>query len=267
MSFRENLLHKIEINRLADKVCHSIASASYESGRKVDKDAMRKLLKFGNYTLRQERDLDLYLRHPDRDKGLILVLDNDLTIYDATIDDVVMRKSPLIKEMVSIRKVIKILNDSDVVVSRKDESVRRIQAESLAGLDLSYTDADIADITRDGIASLHSTYAEGVKESLALLAEILGYRPPSKAFSVRHYEIYGALVKKDSGEIVYGPAALYSLMNNELLLIDQAIGSFDKEKMAYYQKVGAGEQPAPFKGEDAFYYLKEAVINQKSAVQ
>ena len=263
MSFKENLLRRMEINRLTDTVLHSLATASYESGRKVDKDAMRQLLEIGGYTLQQDREMDLYLKDPRAEKGPILVLDNDLTIYDTTLEDAVMRKNPLIKEMVSIRKIFKILNDKDVVVSRKEESVQRIRQECLSGLDLTYTEEDIAEITREGIASLHSNFADGVKETLAMFAEILSYKPPPKAFAVRHHEIVGALIIKDSGEILYGPAAMFSMAENELMLIDQSIGSYDREKMATYKKIVSGEEPAPYNGDEAFYFLKDMVLKEK----
>ena len=59
-------------------------------------------------------------------------------LYD-TVADVGMRKSPTIREMVSIRNAMKILSDADVVASKKEASVRTIQEECLSALDLSFT--------------------------------------------------------------------------------------------------------------------------------
>ena len=99
MGFQENLLKKIEINRLADSVLQSIGPA--ESGRKVDKDAVRGLLDIGGYRLRRVREMDLYIQEPDTDPQTILVLDNDLPIYRTGVEDVALRKNPFIKEMLS----------------------------------------------------------------------------------------------------------------------------------------------------------------------
>ena len=60
MSFKENLLQKIQINQLVRKVLHSIGPP--ESGGKIDKDTMRNLLEMGPYEYLKERDLDLYIR-------------------------------------------------------------------------------------------------------------------------------------------------------------------------------------------------------------
>ena len=146
MSYKENLLKKIDIDRLVNRVITSIGSP--DSGRKLDKEAMRRLLDMAGYTHRHERDLDLYLENGGATKGLILVLDNDLTIYDTTVEDVIIRKSPVLKEMVSIRNIIKILNDKDVVVSRKEASVMHVREECVEQLDLSHTAQDIGDIEK-----------------------------------------------------------------------------------------------------------------------
>ena len=103
MSFKENLLTKIKIDRLAAKVMASIGPA--ESGSKVDKEAMRQLMEMSPYVHQKERDLDLYVEPISEEQKKILVLDSELPIYRTTIEDVTIRKSPLIKEMVKIRNI------------------------------------------------------------------------------------------------------------------------------------------------------------------
>ncbi|MBU2621632.1 MAG: hypothetical protein KKD92_04875, partial [Proteobacteria bacterium] len=114
MSFKENLLKKIRIDKMAEKMLNSIGPP--DSGRKVDKETMRKMLEMSAYQTRKERDLELYIH--DNADGIkrILVLDNELPLYNTTVDDVVLRKSPTLKEMLSIRNALKILNDADVIV-------------------------------------------------------------------------------------------------------------------------------------------------------
>ena len=112
MSFKENLLKKIQIDRLADRVSASLKPRE-DGVVKVDKSAMQQLLEMASYRHLHERDLDLYIS-PDTTR--ILVLDNELARYATSVEDVALRKSPTLKEMLSIRNAIKILNDSDVVV-------------------------------------------------------------------------------------------------------------------------------------------------------
>ena len=261
MSFKENLLAKLKIDNLTHNVIASIGPV--ESGSKVDKDAMRSLLEMSPYQHQKVRDLDLYVADFDQAQKKIFVLDNELPIYQTTIDDVVMRKSPLIKEMVKIRNIIKILKDSDVKLSRKEDSVVAIQKECIDRLDLSFNAADIDEIARDGQASLERDYADGVIECLELFAELLDYQPAPKAFQLGRYKIMGALTPKAGGEALYGPMIIYSLIHGTLKLIDEQISSFDKTKIELVQQVAAGKQKAAVEGPDVFEYLKNSVLKKK----
>ena len=258
MSFKENLLAKIKIDRLAAKVIAAIGPA--ESGGKVDKDAMRSLLEMSPYRYQKVRDLDLYVQDIDQAKKKVLVLDNELPIYETTIDDVAMRKSPLIKEMASIRNMIKILKDSDVKISRKEQSVKAIQSECIGQLDLSFSETDIDQIAADGQASLERDYPDGVVECLDLFAELLDDTPAPKAFQLSRHKIIGKLTPSAGGEVLYGPLVIYSQIHGTLKLIDEQISSFDKTKIEFVQQVAAGSQKATIEGTEVFEYLKNKVL-------
>jgi hypothetical protein len=253
MSFKENLLAKIKINRLAAKVIDSIGPP--ESGRKVDKEAMRSLLELSPYQYQKARDLHLYVEEIDQDQKKIFVLDNELPIYQTTIDDVAMRKSPLIKEMANIRNIIKILKDSDVKLSRKEESVTTVQSECIDQLDLSYNESDIDEIAADGQAAFERDYPDGVIECLELFAELLDYRPAPKAFQLSRHKVIGKLATKAGGELLYGPMIIYSLIHGTLKLIEEQISSFDKTKIELVHQVAAGKQKASIEGADVFQFL------------
>ena len=263
MPFKENLLKKIQIDGLAEKVIASWGAPG--SGKRIDKDAMRDLLEMSPYSHQKKRDLDLYVAPSEGEKQKILVLDNELPIYITTVDDVVIRKSPYVKEMVSLRNVIKILKDSDVKISIKDESVKTVQKDCINNLDLSYDATDIEDIAKNGVSSLENKYSEGVAESLMLLAELLGYQPPAKVFKIRHCEIFGAVAEGRAGEIQYGPSVIFSRIDNSLMLIKEQIGSFDKQKTDYYRQISAGNEKADLEGKDVFHHLKQTVLKVDSS--
>jgi hypothetical protein len=235
-----------------------------ESGSKVDKEAMRSLLEMSPYQHQKARDLDLYVEGINQEQKKILVLDNELPIYQTTIDDVAMRKSPLIKEMVKIRNIIKILKDTDVKLSRKNESVLAIQKECIDQLDLSFNASDIDEIAKDGQASLERDYPDGVVECLELFAELLDYKPAPKTFQLGRHKIVGALTTKDGGEVLYGPMIIYSLIHGTLKLINEQISSFDKTKIELFQQVTAGKQKAAAEGPDVFEYLKNTVLKKRA---
>jgi len=257
MGFKQELLKKIQIDRLTEKVLATIGLSGSE--QKVDKGLFRVLLEMAEYRHQRERDLDLYL--PPEGSGMthVLVLDNDLPFYKTTISDIAMRKSPTVKEMVNIRNAIKILNDGDVVVSKKADSVKTVRQECLSRLNLSFSADDVEAIAADGVGSLENGYADGVQECLDLFAELLGYQPAPKAFRADHHRIIGAVSQKETGEIVFGPIICYNLMHNRLFAVLSAIGSFDRIKMEGYQEVINGAEKPSLTGAEVFQFLKDAV--------
>jgi hypothetical protein len=258
MSFKENLLKKVRIDQLARKVLRTIGTA--ESGLKIDKDAMRSLLEMAPYQHRQERDLDLYIEQSDDEQNIILVLDNELPIYQTTVEDVVIRKSPYTKEMLNIRNIIKILKDSDVKLSRKEASVKRVQKKGIDLLDLTYQESDIASLAEEGALSLENGYYEGILENLSLFSELLDYKSPPQAFRIPHHEIFGIVNQKDGGEIFFGPAVAFSRVDNSLRMTKELVSNMNNPGIRLFQQVIQGKEPADAEGADVFQYLKEEVL-------
>jgi len=254
MGFRENLLQKIQIDRLSRTVRNSMGPP--DSGRRIDGEAMRTLVEMGGYRYQKERDLDLYFLNAQE----ILVLDNELKIYRTTAEDIGLRKSPTVKEMVSIRNAIKILNDKNVVVSRKADTLERIKSELISALDLSFTAADIASLAGEGSQALENRYADGVIEILTLFAELLGFQEAPKVFQIAHHRIWGRLIQPTAGAWRFGPAVLFGLMDNALKLIPNPINSQDEEQLQQYQR---GKLEA-LSGDAVWGHLKEAVMKDKS---
>jgi t-SNARE complex subunit (syntaxin) len=266
MSFKENLLKKIQIDKLVNHIISTIGPI--DSNKKVDKQAMRSLVELGPYEMRKERDLELYIKQNGPEKKQILVLDNDLSIYHTDIEDVALRKSPTVKEMISIRNVIKILNDSKVVKSKKEESVRTIQKECIQQLDLNYTDSDIEQIKNDGKSALDLDDKDGVVEALELFAELLNLvPPPKKVFRLDNFIMFGKIHENNKGEIFFGPIILYSLIRNELKLIDKEIGSYDKAGIEMLNEIANGSETASKENLEVFEYLKTAVLQNKDITQ
>jgi hypothetical protein len=264
MSFKDNLLKKIQIDKLADRVLSTIGPV--DSGKKVDKQAMRKLLEMGPYETREERDLELYIKKDGKDgKNQILVLDNDLPVYRTDIADVALRKSPTVKEMVNIKNAIKILNDKDVLRSKKEESVETIRGECIGLLDLDYVESDIEEIMKDGQAALENNDSDGVVQSLEFFAELLGLAPPPKAFFLANFKMFGEISRDAKGDIFYGPVVLYSVVRNDCKLVERRIGSFDEAGIESFYQIATGSENAGLEGIEVFGYLKNWVMKKKMA--
>lgn len=258
MSFKDELLKKIQVDRLVQRVAGMIGTV--DSGKRIDKATLDQLVAFFPWTHRRERDLTLYLEHDGPGKTRILVLDNDLTIYHTSVQDVALRKSPTVKEMVSIKNAIKILNDKDVVVSKKGASLETIQAICIGELDLDFTPADIEEIAAQGKAALENGYAEGVQESLVLFAELLQLKPAPRAFALKHHDIYGKTDALAGGAIAFGPLVMYSLANNSLTCLESVLSSRDKGRFDLLKAASAGDADAAASGAAVFDLMQSKVL-------
>ena len=259
MSFKDQLRKKIEINALAARIMASMGPP--DSGRRVDKDLVRQFLAEGGYEKIVERDMELYRLSPSGDTPRLLVLDNDLPIYGTSVEDVVLRKSPVVKEMLNIRNVMKILNDADVVISKKDVSLNTLREELIAGLDLRFTEEDIDDLVYDGRSALENRYADGVQETLRFMADLLEYAPAPKALQMPHHVIWGALRKSPGGNL-FGPIVLYDAMHNSLKQIQAPIDWSNPEDMARYEAVVSDATSADQNGEEVFKALGKRILSR-----
>ena len=261
MGFKENLLKKIQIDTLARDVIATMGAPG--SGQRVDKEIMVRLLETESFRSVKERDLVLYILEGDETGGRILVLDNDLAIFHTSVADIALRKSPYIKEMVSIRNIKKILNDTDVVESKKESSVKIVQQLCIDTLDLSYDASDIDGLAKDGVTALEHGDENGVRETLVLFADLLDLRSAPKPFRVDRFEMTGMLSDGQNSEVLFGPGIIFDPMENRLKWIEVPIGSFDKEKIQHLHKVTKGDEAATAEGLTVFKMLKDAVLKGK----
>jgi hypothetical protein len=136
MPFKENLKAKTKLDRLLRKL---VSTMKEPPGKWwVDKVLTQELLDMTDFEHKKFRDLHLYIRPLEGEIMEVLVFDNELPMYHTTVADVALRKSPCWQEMFSIRNIKKIMNPHDVFVSKGKESLKRIHANALALLDLTY---------------------------------------------------------------------------------------------------------------------------------
>jgi hypothetical protein len=272
MKFRDRLLQKIKIDELTRKVTRSLTGP--DSGVHFDKESMRQMMGMGPYPHLQDRDLDFYILEEndvgcDKADCTILVLDNGLPIYRTTMDDVKLRKNPTVKEMVNIRNAIKILNDKDVVVSRKAESLNRVRARLIDALNLSYDAEDIDDIAKAGQSALEQNDCERVEESLRLFAELLQLLP-----------LPHALRKGDQGDVKVGRTiqassidyfvelvTVYECSANRLRFLRGPLKSGNRNHMEQLEGVLNGDDtPADAADAAVFDILKETVVAERPII-
>lgn len=262
MSFKENLREKIEIDRLARNVRNSLGKPGTE--RKIDRDAMRSLLGRTGFSRKDQRDLEIYLRDGDSGSSDILILDNDLPRYRTSLADVLIRKSPTVKEMISIKNAVKILSDKDVIVSRGEDTLQTVHEESLSGLDLTFGLSDLQEIAGDGIQALEAENPDGVIDALNLFGEILDWSSsPPPPLRLPHQFQLGRTEEKSGGGFRFGPCALYSRSRNALRWIQDPLDSAKKADAERLSQIADGETDADAEGRKVFDRLVETVRREK----
>jgi hypothetical protein len=177
MSLKENLKAKIKLDRLFQSL---VSTTREPPGRRwLDKELTQELLAMTDFEHKKVRGLHLYIRPLEGEIMEVAVLDNELPIYHTTVDDVTLRKSPYWQQMFSIRNVKKIMNDHDVIASKGKESLKRLHANALALLDLTYTRDDLALLLEDARRGVEQKSISQIQESLNLFFELLDFQPVS----------------------------------------------------------------------------------------
>lgn len=259
MSFKENLRQKMRIDRLTRQVLQSFGAPRPVDGIAIiDKGAMRMLLQTAGYKSRTERETEMYARDFSKEKNEIIVLDNELKVYDTSVPDVLLRKNPITKEMISIRNIRKILNDHDVVISRGPDTVRKIRRRFLEGLDLTYTPEDINAIHADGVKAIERNDVAEIVETLDFFAEILGMSHPPLPARIPDLEVYG-WETLEHDQAAFGPVYIYLRSENSLRKFDLALTSLNMYKPDPYRDMAHGKEKPDLEDGAVFDDLREKV--------
>ena len=246
MTLKENIRKRISIKENAEKVLWSTRKLT-NGIKKIDKDSMRNLLNHSEYKKKEVRDLELYEGY-----GNVLVLDNELSVYNTDVDDVVVRKSPVLKEMVKIKNILKILWDSNVILSKGKETVKNVCEICLNSVILTGTVEDLTDIKYEAIVSLESSDYNGILNSIKLFAELLTFQKLNKPYSTKEFLVYGF-----EKENVTGPFIIYNSIKNEIWFYEEHIENNNNEDIKNLQIVAAGLKRSVCSGRDVFEKLVE----------
>ncbi|MCP4119109.1 MAG: hypothetical protein GY737_27640 [Desulfobacteraceae bacterium] len=260
MGFKENLLKRITINELAGTVDRTLGPAA--SGLKINKKAMKKLLDMSTFELHREREMDLYIRPLTDGNYQILVLDNELPLFETTLADVLLRRNPTLKEMISVRNAIKILSDKDVVKSRRNDSLVFLRQDLLGSLDLTFGRADLASILEEGAAALEKAGEEEVVQAVVLFNEILGYVPAPSLFQIKGYRVWGRVSDDTGGRTFFGPMVIYNPDTNRLVLWPDPVAGLDPQWIERLKQGDAGLGSPWIKGKAVFGFLRDKALDQ-----
>jgi len=263
MPFKENLQAKIKLDRLYQSL---VSTTREPPGRRwLDKELTKELFARTDFEHKKVRNLDLYIRPLEGEIMEVAVLDNELPIYHSTVDDVTLRKSPYWQQMFSIRNVRKIMNDHDVIASKGKESLKRLHANALALLDLTYTRDDLAPLLEDARRGLERKSIEQIQESLDLFFELLDFEPLSLAVLEPGFQSFGR--PKLNGGIVPSFEHLV-LFNEENLSLGLKKGVFSPQSdsdLGWVMQYARGEETADLQDIHVFEFLAELAMVRAQA--
>jgi len=255
MPFKENLKAKIQ----ADGLLRKLVSTMKEPPAKwwVDRVLIQELVEMTDFEHKKLRDLHLYT-HPLEDETMeVLVFDNELAIYHTTPADVALRKSPLWQEMISIRNIKKIMNHNDVLVSKGKESLKRLHANALARLNLTYTRDDLSVLLEDARNGLERESIEKIQESLDLFVDLLDFEPLPLEILERDLQVFARPVHKDGALTGFEHLILFDEKTMSLGLKKGAFSPENDLDLAWVLQYASGEKSADLKGMDVFKFLAE----------
>ena len=175
MELRTRLQGKMGLDRMARQVAASL-DAGRETGR-FDMETMRRLLAQTDFEESGARGLVWFSRTDAIHGAEHLVLDNGLGVYRTSVSDLLLRKAPTVREMISFRNVRKILDDSDVCRFKGKQSIEHVRKVAIGRLSIVVTPQDVAALAEWGGISLELGEPEDVVMALSLFDELQGRRP------------------------------------------------------------------------------------------
>jgi SpoVK/Ycf46/Vps4 family AAA+-type ATPase len=178
------------------------------------------------------------------------------------VDDVALRKSPRWQEMFSIRNIKKTMNHHDVLVSEGKESLKRLQANALALLDLTYTGDDLALLLEDARKGLERKSIEQIQESFDLFFALLDFQPVSLEVLERDLQIFAR--PKLNADAVRAFEHLI-LFDEKTLSLGLKKGPFSPESdsdLAWVMQYVRGLKTADLNGMDVFKFLAELALEK-----
>ncbi|MFC1839869.1 hypothetical protein ACFL1N_09830 [Thermodesulfobacteriota bacterium] len=260
MSFKLNLKAKINLDRLLQKLTLTIREPPGKLW--LDKGLTGDLLDMTDFEHKKVRDLHLYLGPPDGEVMEVAVLDNELAIYRTTVADVALRRSPFWQEIFSIRNIRKIMNDKDVIISKGKASLKRLHANALALLDLTYGSDDLAIMLEDARKGLDQNSIAQIQESLDLFVNLLGFQPMSFGWLEQGLQIFARAKFNNGADPVFEHIILFDV---ETLFLGLKKGVFSQQSDSdrdWVMKYDRGEKFPDLQGIDVFNFLAELALEK-----
>ena len=154
------------------------------------------------------------------------------------------------------------MNDQDVIISKGKESLKRLHANAMALLDLTYSRDDLTLMLKDARQGLDLKSIAHIQESFGLFFELLHFQPLSLGGPEQDLQVFAG--PKPNGGAV--PAFEHLILfDEETLSVGMKKGAFLPQSdadLAWVINYARGEEPADLKGIDVFKFLVELALDK-----
>jgi hypothetical protein len=260
MLLKENLKVKIKLDKLLQRLLSTMREPPGK--RWLDKGLTQELIDMTDFEHKKVKDLHLYLRPLDGEIMEVVVLDNELPLYHTTVADVALRKSPYWQQMFSIRNIKKIMNDQDVLISKGKESLKRLHANALALLDLTYTRDDLALLLEDARRALEQKSIAQIQESFDLFFGLLDFQPVSLEELKRDLQIFARPKPNGAAVPTFEHLILFDQKNLALSLKKGSFSPQNDLDLAWVMQCARGGETADLQGMAVFEFLAELALKK-----
>lgn len=251
---------EIEKKIIFDYLCARVKISLNRSDevKAIDKKAGCAILEMSGYKHLRKRDLDLYFI--EGEKNEVIVLDEGLSLYNTDIEDVLLRKSPTIKEMLSFKNAKKILNDSKVVRSRKEDTIEKLRSSFITSLNLLGQIEKSDELIKKAVVEFDALDFKSFFKSVLVICEYLDFvylkGLSSKLKANVFIKYHNNLSKGDIENII-----IFEQTQERFLLFSDGVKAKDSSK--YFKDIVLGEVKPKFEKRDALVRLREMLDLKK----
>lgn len=253
MDLFKNIQKKISFDLLCARLSKSLKPQNDVSS--IDKKSGKILLEMAGYSLLEARDLILYTRETGV-KTEVIVLDGGLSFYNCSVDEVLVRKSPKIGEMLKFRNIKKILNDSDVVKFRKEETLIHLRKKFIESMAIKLSSNEVVKIFEKAVIELEAKAFDDFFKTFLCTCDLGGFEYTKPLPKDSSTELF--IFSKKNGLRININAALVDFRKEELLFFNDDIQENQRKK--YIKDIISGEKKEGFKNREALLKIKDLVL-------
>ena len=158
------------------------------------------------------------------------------------------------------------MNDKDVIRSRGKKSLKRLHANALALLDLTYTKDDLTLLVEDARHGLDQKSIAQIRETLDIFLELLDFQPVPLGVLEQNLQIFAGPKLNGAAVPVFEYLILFEEETLSLVLKNGPFSPQSDLDFPWVKKYVRSEKPSDLKGIDVFEFLAERALEKANGI-